>query len=108
MEVNNGAGQPVHFVHHHHLYFARADIGQHLQKPGPFHRAAADAAVRIGFVVFPLVKRLGEDIGLAGLLLVLQRVKLHIQAVFGRFTRIDCTVDFGHIWYNSPIHITAY
>lgn len=46
--------------------------------------------------------------GLAGFLLVLERVKLHIQAVFSRFTRIDCTVDFGHIWYNSPIHITAY
>lgn len=36
------------------------------------------------------------------------RVKLHIRAVFRGFTRIDCRVNWGHIWYNSPIHNNAY
>lgn len=65
------------------------------------HPHPTNTAIRVGFNVFPAIKHLGQDIGLTGFFLVLKRVKLHIQAVFCRFTCIDCTVNFGHIVSSS-------
>ena len=77
-------------VDDHRVHPARLDIRQRALKVGPVQGATGDATIVIGiWDELPTFVDLAFDIGLACLPLGMQRVEILLQALFGRFTRVD-------------------
>lgn len=84
-EVGEGTGQAVDFVNHHYIDEVFADVGQQPLQSRAFHGGARAPAIIIGGLDQPpALARLALDERFARVALRLQRIKVLLQAFFGR------------------------
>src|ERR1700733_9863203 len=105
-EVGERAGQSVDLVDDYDVDPATANIiKEHLER-WPLYRAAGIAAVVITIAdQLPAFVGLAPDVGFRGLSLIVERVELLLQAMFGRNARIDGATQsrFGFVGSHGEI-----
>ena len=90
-KVGERAGQPVDLIDNDHVDSASANIVEQLLERRPIYRAAGVAAVVVvGPDQLPAFMSLALDVGFRCLPLIVERVELLLQAMFGRDAGVDC------------------
>jgi DNA-binding NarL/FixJ family response regulator len=93
-EVADRAAEAVHLVDHHAIDLFGLDVGKQAAQGRAVHVGSGVAAV----VVLvrherPALAGLAADEGLAGVALRVERVEVLVQALVGRFPRVDGAAD---------------
>ena len=95
-EVGERAGEPVDLVDDDHIDQPCLDIPEQALQCGPLQRGAGDAAIVVAVRhQHPAFRALAGDIGLAGLALGIERVELHVEALFRGFARVDGAAELA-------------
>lgn len=102
-EVEQGACQPIHFVHDYAVGEAGFDVGEKPLERRPVHvGAGVPAVVILLWQGGPAFVTLAVDEGLGSFALGVERVERLIEAFVGGFPRVDGAADVGAAHPNRP------